>query len=362
MSKNLGVVFCTALLLSSTAAIAKDRGAYVSAATGVNLMGDSDLDNNTVNTDIDFDEGFAGALALGYRYGNGIRSEIEANYLNNDVNSITGAATPTGNVDSLSFMLNMLYDFNTNSRFTPYIGAGAGVAMVDFDGVNPVNGSRVSDSDEIAVAQGIVGLSYDINESLEFFGAYKYLAALGDSPEVTTNSGVKLEGDHENNVFLIGLRYSFGSPKTIPAPVEEPITFKPVAEPEVKYFPKVVKEVKPEPKKIVSRSYLAFFDFDKFDITPDATKILDKVIEDSSKGVLSKIEVTGHADRVGTDEYNMKLSMKRAKAVKAYLMKNGMKENDISLFAKGETDLAVPTEDGVREPQNRRATIIYTLK
>ena len=68
--------------------------------------------------------------------------------------------------------------------------------------------------------------------------------------------------------------------------------------------------------------------------------------------------MTGHTDTVGSDAYNMRLSMRRAVAVEKELVHDGVPEGEIAIFAKGKRDLLVPTADGVKEPQNRRVQIV----
>jgi outer membrane protein OmpA-like peptidoglycan-associated protein len=55
----------------------------------------------------------------------------------------------------------------------------------------------------------------------------------------------------------------------------------------------------------------------------------------------------------------MGLSMRRAQSVLAELVRRGIPEGQIAVFAKGERDPLVPTPDGVREPQNRRVEIVF---
>jgi outer membrane protein OmpA-like peptidoglycan-associated protein len=55
----------------------------------------------------------------------------------------------------------------------------------------------------------------------------------------------------------------------------------------------------------------------------------------------------------------MRLSRRRADSVAAQLEKDGIAAGEIAIVAKGKRDLLVPTKDGVREPQNRRVTIVY---
>jgi outer membrane protein OmpA-like peptidoglycan-associated protein len=72
----------------------------------------------------------------------------------------------------------------------------------------------------------------------------------------------------------------------------------------------------------------------------------------------TRIEVNGYTDTSGTPSYNMGLSIRRARAVQAELVKDGVPQNVIAIQGFGETHLLVPTGPGVREPQNRRVEII----
>jgi outer membrane protein OmpA-like peptidoglycan-associated protein len=101
-----------------------------------------------------------------------------------------------------------------------------------------------------------------------------------------------------------------------------------------------------------------FFDWDKSDLSDRARQIIADAAQASSKVTTTKIEVDGHADRSGTPQYNQALSMRRAQAVGAELVKDGVPQNIISISAFGDTRPLVPTAPGVREPQNRRVEIV----
>jgi OmpA-OmpF porin, OOP family len=68
--------------------------------------------------------------------------------------------------------------------------------------------------------------------------------------------------------------------------------------------------------------------------------------------------VNGYTDTSGTARYNQGLSVRRAQAIAAELVRNGVPATAISIRGFGETNLLVPTGPGVREPQNRRVEIV----
>lgn len=105
------------------------------------------------------------------------------------------------------------------------------------------------------------------------------------------------------------------------------------------------------------QSFLVFFDFDRSNLTTEAMAVVRRAAESVRRGGVSRITVTGHADRSGSDAYNMGLSQRRANAVRDALVREGVPANQISTTARGESQPLVPTPDGVREPQNRRAEI-----
>jgi OmpA-OmpF porin, OOP family len=71
-----------------------------------------------------------------------------------------------------------------------------------------------------------------------------------------------------------------------------------------------------------------------------------------------EIFVIGHADRVGTEQYNMNLSSKRAKWVKKFLSDSRVKSEIFTVSYHGERNPSIMTEDEVAEPQNRRVEVI----
>jgi outer membrane protein OmpA-like peptidoglycan-associated protein len=115
----------------------------------------------------------------------------------------------------------------------------------------------------------------------------------------------------------------------------------------------------PQAAQPAPKSYLVFFDFNKSDLTSQATQIVDEAAGNAAPAKVTRLTVTGHTDTVGSDAYNMRLSRRRAESVAARLEKDGIPSSEIEIVARGKRDLLVPTADGVREPQNRRVQIVY---
>ncbi|MBM3558339.1 MAG: OmpA family protein [Alphaproteobacteria bacterium] len=107
-----------------------------------------------------------------------------------------------------------------------------------------------------------------------------------------------------------------------------------------------------------ARTFLVFFDWDSARLTESARSVVATAAR--NVGQLGRVTVvtTGHADRSGPDAYNLNLSRQRAEAVKAEMVRLGIPAGDIGVSARGEAETLVPTDDGVREPQNRRVQIV----
>ncbi|MEZ0223530.1 MAG: OmpA family protein [Alphaproteobacteria bacterium] len=111
------------------------------------------------------------------------------------------------------------------------------------------------------------------------------------------------------------------------------------------------------PPSIVS----VYFDWDKYNIRPDQREKLDSAISDIVQAHPSLVIVAGHTDTSGPAAYNMRLSERRAQTVTNAMIAQGVNPDVIDQKAYGETDLAVPTADGVRLEENRRTVIQYSI-
>lgn len=328
-------------------------GYYLGGAAGLGHTQDMDVDTATVDEDADMDHGFAGVVSFGYKYDEAWRGEFELGYRRNDVDSVSGTSLNAGgDVDATTGMVNVLYDFENGSNFTPFLGAGIGAAHIDVDGTLGNTVSVIDDDDTVFAGQLIAGVGYKVTDSLDLTARYNFMAA--PDVDVTAVNGTRVESDYYNHAIMFGLRFHFGAPD--PVPMEEPT---PVAqvEPEPAPEPVVEPEPQPEPKPVV-RTFLVFFDWDSTVLSDEAMAVLREAVANADRGGITRLVATGHADTSGPARYNIGLSERRAAAVRDALKRLGLSDADIATFGKGETEPLVPTDDGIREPQNRRVEIV----
>jgi OmpA-OmpF porin, OOP family len=101
----------------------------------------------------------------------------------------------------------------------------------------------------------------------------------------------------------------------------------------------------------------AFFDFDKSVLKPDGKAKLDDLTSKLQGMNLEVIIAVGHTDSIGTDAYNQKLSIRRAEAVKAYLVSKGIEANRVYTEGKGEKQPVASNKTAAGRANNRRVEI-----
>ena len=101
----------------------------------------------------------------------------------------------------------------------------------------------------------------------------------------------------------------------------------------------------------------AFFDFDKSVLKPEGRAKLDDLVSKIRGINLEVIIAVGHTDSIGTDAYNQRLSVRRAEAVKAYLVSKGIERNRVYTEGKGEKQPVADNRTKEGRAKNRRVEI-----
>jgi outer membrane protein OmpA-like peptidoglycan-associated protein len=357
MKLRTALLAATVLAAPAAAMAQPISGLYVGAGAGYNILQDENvhtLPGPNSGGKLKFNGGFVGLGSIGYGLGNGLRFELEGSYRDNKANKLSvngGTFRAGGEEQKASAMVNALYDFTFVPYVQPYVGAGIGYVYSHLRSLNAYDslGDRVSSNGENSsfAYQGIAGLAFPIpmapglaiTAEYRFFGVGEdqtYKGAAYSPKGIATFGSVKTTSDY-NHSFLLGVRYAFNAAPPPPPPAPTPVA---------------------APTPAPARTYLVFFDWDKAVLTDRARQIVAEAAQASTHVTYTKIQVNGYTDTSGTPQYNQGLSVRRAQAVAAQLVTDGVPKSAISIAGFGETHLLVPTAQGVREPQNRRVEII----
>ena len=340
-----------ALALSAGAASADPNGWYGAIDIGWHS---ADVETSRTIDSFEVDEDWAGFARLGYRFDQNWRVELEGGYRLGAIGDTPGicniapAAGPCeivdGEITSTSLMMNVIYDFGMgNSNLRPFVGLGAGVNQVNTTLLGALAADRTivvgADDDSVELAaQGIAGVTWALSDRASLDLTYRYLVSNMEFDLIATAPAAAdgtYEGRYTDHSLTLGLRYAFGAsePAYIPPPPPPP------------------------PPPPAMREFVVYFDWDRSDLTAEASSVVTQAANYAKSGRPTRILVVGHADTSGSAAYNVGLSNRRARTVADALVAQGVNGGVISLDGKGETALARPTADGVREPLNRRATI-----
>jgi outer membrane protein OmpA-like peptidoglycan-associated protein len=316
---------------------------YTGIDAGANFLQDSKNSGNGLSLKSESDVGWMVQGQVGYGFGPW-KVEGELSYRASGVAKV-GGTSGSGTTSSLAPMINGIYEFLPQSQWHPFVGLGVGAAYLDNGTIKRSGANAYSGSDWAFAYQGFAGVGYDVTKNVELKAQYRYFATLDYDTKASSNNS-KLTSEYADHGLLFGVTYKFGSAPA-PAPAPAPV---PVAAP--------APAPKPAPAPAVAKNFMVFFDFDKAQITPEAARIIQQAAGAAKSTNAIRIDLTGHTDLAGSDKYNQALSLKRANAVRDELVRQGVSNDQILVFARGKSAPLVATPDGVREPQNRRVEIV----
>lgn len=378
----------------------------------------STLDAQEFDSRLDVSDGLALYGAIGKYFPRGIRGEFEISHRGVDVTDMDGDSAgfrgfPTGgngqnvtagaggnesglasrgdnnDIGTLGVsagMVNVYKDlaFDWLGPFEPYIGAGLGFARVraELDNVDSqpavtdaqvqaaavAGGQRVGyrifaqNDDFVTAVQALAGVSWALTDNLSVDLGYRFLRTGEYNFDAYINNEVaEVTGEYSVHETTLGLRWDFGVAGA--APVAAAVA----AQPQTKtcFDGTVVPMNQPCPTDTedsltpAELRTVVYFEFDSAELSSAARSLLQRRANEAQSVDIIEVLVSGNTDTSGSAGYNERLSARRAQVVREALIQYGIPSDKIRIRALGETNLAKPTADGVREPLNRRTEIEF---
>jgi outer membrane protein OmpA-like peptidoglycan-associated protein len=299
--------------------------------------------------------GGSGSPFVGYMFNDwfGLQSNLTFNFWPPDNDHFNGTCTSLG--CQVPKSQGGVGQINHENGYTTMVGLTAGPRVVipisdlfDFYTVAQGGGFKAMGGRVNQWAPGFSlggGLDLNLTENLSVgaFGRWNR-AYMSPHPYILVGQQSDQNGPDDVQWASAGvsIKWSFKKAAPPPPPPPPPVAQAPPPPP-------------PTKEKIVLRA--VHFDFNKATIRPDAQPILDEAVRMlKERGEVSVI-VEGHTDSIGSDAYNMKLSMRRADAVKRYLVEHGIAASRITTEGFGKRQPVASNATAEGRAQNRRVEL-----
>ncbi len=320
-SGTLGLMALAAI--ASPYVLAQDAGWYMGANVGQSraTIDDARITSGlqaggfTSSTITDDDRSTGFKIFGGYQLNKNFA--IEGGYFNLGEFGYSATTVPAGtlrgDIKVQGLNLDLVGILPITEKFSAFGRAGVNYAEAKdrFAGTGAVRVTNPNPSKRAANYKVGLGMQYAFTDAL---------AVRGEVERYRINDAVGNKGDVD--MISVGLVYRFGG--TTPAPRAAAPAYVEPAPVQVAAAPApapVVAAPPPAPRK-VSFSADSLFDFDKSVVRPAGSRELDQFAADLKGTDYVVIRVTGHTDRIGSHAYNVKLSTRRAEAVKSYLVQS----------------------------------------
>jgi OmpA-OmpF porin, OOP family len=373
--KKTAILACViAGVLASTAASA-DQGNWIVRAgvhDAIASSSNGSVRENDVKYDLDIDDAVGPTLAVEYMTNENWGVELFGGApFRHDYRA--RGLIDNGRISVLPLTLSVIWHWNPDGRVRPYLGAGIHETFIFDERPNDIELGNVFD---VAAVGGL-----DVNFTERWFGSVDLRWYSMDS-RISPRGSSREIGVASIDPFLAGLMvgYRFGGHRT-PAYVAPVAAAVPVAAAPVAAAPPArctdgdgdgvcdTAEKCPNTPagdavdqhgcSLVSRLAL-HFDFDSAELRPESLTELERVVQFMNDIPGSTALIEGHTDSIGTEEYNLRLSDRRAKAVFDYLASRGVNLARLQSVGKGESQPVADNATEAGRAQNRRVMLIRT--
>ncbi len=193
---------------------------YVALRGGYDWFNVKERDAGAFQSSFELDNGWNLGVAYGRKITSWFRAEFEFQAFTGDVsefNGATGAQFPaSGTETTYAFLFNGIFDWKNSTKFTPFIGAGIGPALVTMDksytvvGVPGVGTINTDDSDVVLAGQALAGVAYEICDAWTIELLYRFFAT---TEQTFSQSGGRASSfkvkDPYSHAVNVGIRYGF---------------------------------------------------------------------------------------------------------------------------------------------------------
>jgi OOP family OmpA-OmpF porin len=267
-----------------------------------------------------------------------------------------------GNTDAISGNFDFVYTFVPCEVVSPYIFAGAGGAYFMMD--NPPTAK--DDFYDYQVNLGL-GLDIDVSDDWSITTELGIHHPANDYVDATTGTGRGgFLGSSEDNYmsFNLGLMYTFskGEPSKYCqlydgiSPEVPEVDYERIENIVKKHIPEVV-ETQVVVKEPMEQKWVLVgvnFDFNKATLKSESYPILFHAVQVLLMNPDMRVEIQGHTDNIGSEDYNMKLGEKRAQSVKDYLVARGISADRLTTRSFGESQPIADNKTASGREMNRR--------
>ena len=260
----------------------------------------------------------------------------------------TESKTTSEDADAYRYGGDLLVHFMPDTRLVPFLAVGIGAMTIEYDNL----GTETS-----AAFNYGPGIKFFLSDNLALRGDLRHI--------ILRNNQENLN----NFEYTIGITYQFGGMRAAPAAAEaEAPVAAPVSKPEAEATPAPQAEapLKPVPAAEPTAEMMKYcvalkieFDIDRAEIRPQYNEEVAKVGDFMKKHPTTTAVIEGHTDEVGSDDYNMQLSQKRAESVVKYLINNfGIDASRLSARGYGKTMPVSDSKTDEARQKNRRIDAI----